>query len=83
MDCISVLMLQDGQEVVKTGTFLYDGRITCDVVIVRGPICYGSGDSEDFPEYADDHEQETFYIITEVQLSVADIMLVTAVILHC
>lgn len=55
-------MLQEGQEVVKTGTFLYDGQITCDVVIVRGAICCGSGDYEDSPEYADDHERETFYI---------------------
>ena len=55
-------MLQEGQKIVKTGTFLYDGQITCDVVIVRGPICYGSGDYEDSPEYADDHERETFYI---------------------
>lgn len=55
-------MLQEGQEVVKTGTFLYDGQITCDVVIVKGPICYGSGDYEDSPEVADDYERETFYI---------------------
>lgn len=57
-----MLILQEGQEVVKTGTFLYDGQITCDVVIVRGPICYGSGDYEDSPEFMDDHERETFYI---------------------
>lgn len=36
--------------------------MTCDVVIVRGPICYGSGDYEDSPEFMDDHERETFYI---------------------
>ena len=57
-----MLILQEGQAVVKTGTFLYDGQITCDVVIVRGPICYGSGDYEDPPEFVRDHEQETFYI---------------------
>lgn len=57
-----MLILQEGQEVIKTGTFLYDGQITYDVVIVRGPISYGSGDYEDSPEFADDHERETFYI---------------------
>ncbi len=56
------MMLQAGEEIVKAGTFLYDGEVLCDVVIVRGPILYGSGDEEDPPEYADDREQETFYI---------------------
>jgi hypothetical protein len=54
--------LQAGQEVVKTGTFLYDGQITCDVRIVRGPIFYGSGDYEDPLEIADDHEREIFCV---------------------
>ncbi len=57
-----MLILQEGQEIIKSGTFLYDGLVTCDVVIVRGPICYGSGDYEDPPEIADDHQRETFYI---------------------
>lgn len=56
------MILQEGEEIVKTGTFLYDGLVTCDVVIVRGPICYGSGDYDDSPEIADDHRRETFYI---------------------
>lgn len=56
------MILQDGQEIVKTGTFLYDENIVCDVVIVRGPICYGTGDDEDPPELANDHQRETFYI---------------------
>ena len=57
-----MLILQEGQEVIRAGIFLYDGKVSCDVVIVRGPICYGSGDYEDPPELADDHEQEMFYI---------------------
>ncbi len=57
-----MLILQAGQQIIKADTFLYDGRVPCDVVIVRGPICYGSGDYEAPPELADDHERETFYI---------------------
>ncbi|MCD2516890.1 hypothetical protein LQ564_11290 [Massilia sp. G4R7] len=56
------MLLQADQEIVKTGTFLYDGLVTCDVIIVRGPVLFGSGDAEDPPELAEDREQETFYI---------------------
>jgi hypothetical protein len=56
------MILQAGQEVVKTGTFQYDGQITCDVRIVRGPNCYGSSDCEEPSDIADDHKRETFYI---------------------
>ncbi|NRR32447.1 hypothetical protein HSX11_19965 [Oxalobacteraceae bacterium] len=56
------MSLQADEEIVKTGTFLYDALVTCDVRIVRSPICYGSGDHEDPPEIADDHARETFYI---------------------
>lgn len=56
------MILQPSQEIVKTGTFLYDGLVTCDVMIVRGPICYGSGDDEDPPDVANDQQRETFYI---------------------
>jgi hypothetical protein len=54
--------LRPDEEVVKTGTFLYDGEVTCDIRIVRSPVCYGSGDYEDPLEIANDHERETFYI---------------------
>jgi len=56
------MVLQAGEEIVKAGTFLYDGEVLCDVVIVRDPILYGSGDEEDPPEVAEDRERETFYI---------------------
>lgn len=56
------MVLQAGEEIVKAGTFLYDGDVICDIVIVRSPIFYGSGDEEDPPEYAHDRERETFYI---------------------
>jgi hypothetical protein len=54
--------LQPGEEVAKTGTFLYDAKITCDIRIIRSPVWYGSGDYQDPPEIADDHEQQTFYL---------------------
>lgn len=54
--------LQPDEEVAKTGTFLYDGSIACDIRIVRSPICYGSGDYEDPPKIADDQLHETFYV---------------------
>jgi hypothetical protein len=56
------MILQPGQQIVKTGTFVYAEQVICDLIIVRGPICFGSGDYEDPPEIADDHERETFYI---------------------
>jgi hypothetical protein len=54
--------LQPDEEVAKTGTFLYDGEVICDIRIARSPVCHGSGDYEDPPEIATDHERETFYI---------------------
>jgi hypothetical protein len=54
--------LQSGEEVVKTGTFLYDGTVTCDVRIVRRMIRAGSGDWEDPPELANDLHGE-FYVV--------------------
>ena len=50
------------ETVVKEGTFLYDGKIECDIRIIHSPIRYGSGDHEDLPEVENDREQSTFYI---------------------
>jgi len=54
--------LAQNETIVKEGTFVYDGRIQCDVRIVHSPIRYGSGDYEDPPEIENDLEQDTFYI---------------------
>lgn len=56
------MMLQPGQHIVMRGAYLYDELVPCEVVIVRGPVFYGSGDDEDPPELADDREQASFYI---------------------
>lgn len=53
--------MKDGA-VVRTGTFLYDGQVECDIRIVFRRIRYGSGDYEDPPELQNDIEQDTYYI---------------------
>ncbi|MEX0610561.1 MAG: hypothetical protein WD229_00460 [Pirellulales bacterium] len=49
--------------VVKIGTWRYDGITPCEIRIVRSNVLYGTGDYEDPPEVADDHEVECFYIL--------------------
>jgi len=56
------MALYKGEVVVKSGTFLYDGTVTCDLRIVRSQVRPGSGDWEDPPELADDKEGEFFYV---------------------
>jgi hypothetical protein len=48
--------------VVKTGTFVYGGSVTCDVRIVRVAIRPGSGDYEDAPEDRDDQPGSWFRV---------------------
>lgn len=52
------MALHEGEVVVKSGTFLYDGTVTCNLRIVRSQVCPGSGDWEDPPELAEDKEGE-------------------------
>jgi hypothetical protein len=56
------MQLSSADLVVKTGTFLYDGAVICDLRIVRRPIRFGTGDDEDPPEIRDDLVQDTFYV---------------------
>lgn len=56
------MALSEGEVVVKSGTFLYDGSVLCDLRIVRSQIRPGSGDWEDPPEIANDKEGEFFYV---------------------
>jgi hypothetical protein len=48
--------------VVATGTFLYDNTIECDICIVYSPVRFGSGDYEDLPELENDIEVDTYYL---------------------
>ena len=50
------------KEIIKKGTFLYDGSVTTDIQIVRTNIRYGTGDYEDEPECRDDIEGEFYNI---------------------
>jgi hypothetical protein len=56
------MTLHSSEVVVKTGTFLYDETIKCDIRIVRSPIRYGTGDHDDPPEEANDQDREVFYV---------------------
>jgi hypothetical protein len=50
------------ETVVREGTFLYEGKVECDVRVVCSAVRYGSGDHEDPPEIADDLTRDTYYI---------------------
>jgi hypothetical protein len=54
--------LRPGEHVVKTGHFMYDGRIPRPVRIVQTVMRPGSGDYEDAPEVAVDHPGTWFRI---------------------
>src|SRR5512138_3363464 len=47
---------------VRRGTFLYGGKVECDVRIIHSPIHFGSGDYEDPAEVQNDIERDTYYI---------------------
>lgn len=59
--CVSNTM-NEKKEIIKKGTFLYDGSVTTDIQIVKTNIRYCSGDYEDEPDYRDDVEGEFFNI---------------------
>ena len=54
------MLFDSSEKVVKTGTFLYDDTVLCDIRIVYSTICHGSGDWEDPPELAEDQHGEFF-----------------------
>ena len=56
------MKLSPSERVEKSGTFLYDCAVVCDLCIVFSPVHFGTGDYEDPPEWADDIDQDTYYI---------------------
>jgi hypothetical protein len=48
------------ESVVKTGTYLYAGRVVCDVRIIHSPIRYGSGDPVEPP--VQDEQRDSYYL---------------------
>ena len=54
--------IPDHENVVATGTFLYDDAVECDICIVYSLVRFGSGDYEDLPELENDIEVDTYYV---------------------
>ena len=54
--------LPNHNNIVATGTYLYDHTVECDICIVYSPVRYGSGDHEDPPEWENDIEVDTYYL---------------------
>jgi hypothetical protein len=50
------------ENIVKTGTFLYDDSVLCDVCIAYSSVRFGTGDREDPPDIAEDAEIDTYYV---------------------
>jgi hypothetical protein len=48
--------------VVKSGTFLYDDSVLCDICVVLSPIRFGTGDYEDHFEVREDVKVDTYYL---------------------
>jgi len=53
-------VFDSAEKIVKTGTYLYDGTVLCDIRIVYSSIRYGAGDWEDPPELAQDQHGAFF-----------------------
>lgn len=50
------------KNIVKTGTFLYDNSVLCELCIAFNPIRWGTGDHEDEPEICEDVEIDTYCV---------------------
>jgi len=55
-------MSSENEVLVRQGTFLYGGRIECDVRVVRSAVRYGAGDHQDEPEVGEDRPLDTYYV---------------------
>ncbi|MCP3887439.1 MAG: hypothetical protein GY702_01000 [Desulfobulbaceae bacterium] len=54
--------MNEKKEIIKKGTFLYDGSVVTDIQINKTNIRYGTGDYEDESEYRDDVEGEFYNV---------------------
>jgi hypothetical protein len=57
MSCIP-----SSENIVKAGTFLYDGSVLCDVCIACSSVRFGTGDYEDPSEISENIEIDTYYV---------------------
>ena len=58
----AVMMHGKSKAVVKTGTYLYAGEVVCDLQVVYSAVRYGSGDSEDPADVANDQSRASYYL---------------------
>lgn len=59
-------------EIVKEGTYLYDGTVLCGVRIRFQPVRFGSGDHEDPQDIAQDRDMPTYCIELSVGTDATD-----------
>ncbi len=55
-------MSSDDWEIIKDGTWLYAGEVTCRIFILKHGWRYGSADYEDPEELSEDKEGEFYYV---------------------
>ena len=54
--------LNQGEVVVKEGTFLYAAEVECRLRVIQSSVLYGTGDAEDEPDVSQDQDIECFYV---------------------
>src|SRR3712207_540204 len=55
----------DERAAVRTGAWLYDGAVRCRVLVVPSDVFPGTGDYEDPPDVAEDHDVPCFALWCE------------------
>lgn len=53
----------DGDDVALSGSWLYGGSARAQILIVRRPTRFGTGDHEDPPNIANDQDMEAFEVL--------------------
>jgi hypothetical protein len=59
-------------EIVKEGTYLYDGTVLCGVRIRLQPVRFGTGDHEDPLDISEDRDIPTYCIELSVATDATD-----------
>ena len=54
--------MPDKSVIVRSGTWFYDGSVTCGVHVEQRSLAAGSGDYEDPPEVREDRRGSFFYV---------------------
>jgi hypothetical protein len=56
------MLLNQGEVVVKEGSFLYAAEVECRLRVIQSSVLYGTGDAEDESEVSQDQDIECFYV---------------------